>query len=59
MPSSEAKPQRVPGGKMEWQATPVLLAANPEFNEEELRKLIENGAKTAATGSLLSSSCRT
>lgn len=42
MIESEEQAQRAPAGRIEWHVKPVLLAANPEFSEEDLLKLIEN-----------------
>jgi hypothetical protein len=42
MAESEEKMQRVPVGRIEWRVMPVLLAANPEFTEEDLLKLVAN-----------------
>ena len=49
MVASEQAPTKVPLGKVEWRAIPVLLKPDPEFSEERMMKVIEN---TAATSSL-------
>ncbi len=42
MVESENAAERVPVGKLTWQAKPVVLAVNPEFKEDELLKNIGN-----------------
>lgn len=48
MVESEAKSQRVPVAKAEWHAKPVVLAANPDFREEDLLKIIGNEKAASA-----------
>lgn len=42
MIQSEANAKRIPVGKIEWRVKPVLLAANPEFHEEDLLEVTRN-----------------
>jgi len=42
MVESERTTQRAPVGKVTWRAKPVVMVANPEFNEEDLLKLVGN-----------------